>query len=211
MRAPLNAIDDPPTAGSSTTRSADAEQPRRRKVPVRQPSPPRPAQETTSRYFSFGKASSTAAKGKEGNLSSEVRLSPHRQQALFLPDSDEDMPSTESVDVPNRTSAANSSDYDFDLDDVELVAALDKVEKQQSSHASSSSVSVSQSVAISSSSGGRAAVQTRIDVGVITIDDEEEGEKENVPLPTRQVRRRVENGRVRTPNIVPEDIIELSD
>ncbi|OCH94365.1 hypothetical protein OBBRIDRAFT_823487 [Obba rivulosa] len=49
------------------------------------------------------------------------------------------------------------------------------------------------------------ALPARIDLGVITIEDSDEDDKENVPLPTRHVRRRME----RPPD--DDDVIEISD
>jgi len=47
----------------------------------------------------------------------------------------------------------------------------------------------------------------RVDFGVITIDDTEEDDKENVPVPTRHVRRRT----ARSVPTSQQDVIELSD
>lgn len=215
MRTPFNTVDDPPMASSSSSRLDDAEQPRKRKVPARPPSPPRPAPgATSSRYFSSPAKSSTNTKDKAKALANELQLPPHRQQPLFLLDSDDDMPvagpSGEAVTGRDDTGGMDSSDYDFDFDEGELVAVLDKVEKEHEGRIASSIVSTSHSVATSSSRAG-VVVQTTTEVEIISIDDEED-EKENVPVPTRQVRRRVAEGRRPPPVPINEDdIIELSD
>lgn len=51
--------------------------------------------------------------------------------------------------------------------------------------------------------------QNRIDLGIIDIDDEEDGEKENVPVQSRHVRRRVDGPA--TQRAQDDDVIEISD
>ncbi|EKM58284.1 uncharacterized protein PHACADRAFT_193408 [Phanerochaete carnosa HHB-10118-sp] len=228
-RAPLQQIGEPklPVAGPSNSHADDEEQPRRRKVPARSPSPARKDRPVVSRYFASG---SGAAKDKAKELASELQLSPHRQPALFLPESDEEHESVAKSSHP--ASKANkdtdwkvtlaggddSSEYDFDLgvDEGEMLAALDKVEKEQgrrgSSVTASSAAAPSSSSRIATSSGSRIATSGRAvqDTEIIEIDDDE-GEKENVLAPTRHVRRRTAFQRSSQVVINDDDIIELSD
>lgn len=222
-RAPLQQIDEPesPVAGPSNSRADDEEQPRRRKVPARNPSPAREDGPVVSRYFASG---SRAAKDKAKELASELQLSPHRQPALFLPESDGEHDSV--TKSPHRAPKANeskapdwrmtlaggdeSSEYDFDVgvDEGEMLAALDKVEKVQGQRGSS----VTASSAAAPSSSSRIATSGRVvqDTDIIEIDDDE-GEKENMPAPTRHVRRRTAIQRSSQVVINDDDIIELSD
>ena len=133
------------------------------------------------------------------------------------------------AEIPKRNKSPQSSeyDYDFEFDDAEL----DRAEKEAfSSTAVTSEPTLATSrrqTSVSSSNtlgeGGSvppvagSSTQTRAErranrrqplvyLGSITIDDNEPDEKENVPVPTRHIRRRV------TPSQPdPEDIIEISD
>ncbi|KAF7977500.1 hypothetical protein HWV62_3468 [Athelia sp. TMB] len=121
-----------------------------------------------------------------------------------------------------------SSDFDFDFgdDDVALVmddaSALQELEMIEGTHSASIPAAVppnSSSGSGSRSVGGssRAGVAARaapvrddaLDDSVITIDsEEEEGDKENVPVPTRHVRRRTQQRR--GPLVHDEDVIDIS-
>lgn len=220
VRSPLLPIDDPPSprpaAGPSDVNyDDDAEQPRRRKVPTRQRSPspvPPPRQALTSSRF-FGESTSGGS-GKK--LAQELKLSPHRQAPVLVPDSDEERPgpsqkppafmgskSKEVVvhldddvmvegNAPIRNPSPRSEDFDFDFEwDGELLETLDNAEKKVYGAVVDRPANESPSRAPSG------------DLSIIEIDDDEEQEeKENVPVPTRHVRRRI---------VDDDDIIELSD
>lgn len=227
-RTPLRQIDEkePPAAGPSHARADDVDQPRRRKVPARPASPPAGASSPgVSRYFASGAGST--AKDRARDLPGALRLSPHRQTPLFLPESDDDgrpaagpsrqaskakAKAKESEDVGwQRTLAGGdggSSDYDVDLDvDFdEMVKAVDMAEKEHGQRGSS--ITASSGAAVSSSSAPAAAPRPLVqERSIIEIEDDEE-EKENVPAPTRHVRQRTATQR---PVNVDDDVIELSD
>lgn len=126
---------------------------------------------------------------------------------------------------------APSSDFDFDFgeDDVALVmddaSALEELEIIEGTHRASmpavvpptsSSGSASDSRLVGDQSRASASTQVRPDPArnanmddvVIIIESEEEGDKENVPVPTRHVRRRTQQRR--GPVIHDEDIIDIS-
>ena len=75
----------------------------------------------------------------------------------------------------------DSSDYDFDFDEGELVAVLDKVEKEHEGRTASSTVYTSQSVATSSSRAG-VVVQTRAEVEVMVWSNDERRASRHNPL-----------------------------
>ena len=140
---------------------------------------------------------------------------------VIHPDADAEIPKG------NKSPQSSEYDYDFEFDDAEL----DRAEKEAfSSTAVTSEPTLATSrrqTSVSSSNtlgeGGSvppvagSSTQTRAErranrrqplvyLGSITIDDDEPDEKENVPVPTRHIRRRV------TPSQPdPEDIIEISD
>ncbi|GJE88631.1 RecQ-mediated genome instability protein [Phanerochaete sordida] len=229
-RSPLQQIDEPaaPVAGPSHSHLDDEDQPRRRKVPARPASPPAAtaSRPTVSRFFTS--ASASPAKDKASALAGELQLSPHRQPPLFLPESDDERAAAAAQPGPSRAPQAkakssadgdwqmtlaggdDSSDYDVDLDLglEEMVAAVERAEQEHGARASSTTVS---SGALPSS-GSRAAPVTRIpqERSIIEIDDDED-EKENVPAPTRHVRRRTATQRASQVVINEDDIIELSD
>lgn len=212
-RSPLQNIDEPPEPGPSENHSGDAEQPRRRKVPAQHGG----ADSTTSRYFTAGSS------GKAKDLANAIRLPPHRQSAITTLDSDDDRAVVETFGQQEgsstidkgkgRTANADaddgkSSEYDFDFsfDEGELVATLDKVEKEHVERGSSvATPAVVQRTAGSSNSGGAGTG----DSDTIIIDDDEENDKENIPVPTRNVRRRV--GQPRPVLVIDDEVIELSD
>lgn len=147
-----------------------------------------------------------------------MKLSPHRQGPLFLPDSDEERPGPSHKppkfmgskgkevvvhldddvmvedNAPVRNASPRSEDFDFPFEwNGELLEKLDQVEQKACGTAPDRPADGSPPRAPSG------------DLSVIEIDDdEEEGqeEKENVPVPTRHVRRRI---------VDDDDIIELSD
>ena len=89
------------------------------------------------------------------------------------------------------------------------MATLEKAEKEHVERESSvaASVAVQRTVVASNNSSAAASAVGATDI--IMIDDDEENDKENVPVPTRNVRRRV--GQPRPIPVVDDDVIELSD
>ncbi|KAI0342854.1 hypothetical protein BDW22DRAFT_1394854 [Trametopsis cervina] len=259
-RSPLQEVARPPepsAAGPShMLHSDDIELPRRRKLPTkpREPSPEASLHSSVqSRYFSAG---NEKGKHRGVELSRELRLSPHRQGPVVVPDSEEDEPSPprkppvfRGKDAPplvvhrdtdaaasgntkvNADSSA-SSDFEFEFND-EFLSQLDKVEQEAIAATATTAVagssrtrdasSVASTATLASSSRPAAVVSSRppqsrnpsaqpqplVDLGIIDIDDDEADEKENVPVPTRHVRRRL--GHPIASQAAPEEIIEISD
>ncbi|KAI0694628.1 hypothetical protein BC835DRAFT_1544869 [Cytidiella melzeri] len=143
--------------------------------------------------------------------------------------SDSDVVATGSVDPAGRHSP-NSSEFDFDFDvtNEEFLSQLDKVEKEaiaaststtvaprESSKSSATLATTSTHSAVAASTTQTRATSRRpeyqppprtqpvVNLGTVTIDDddEESDEKENMPVPTRRVRPRVD----------PNNVIEISD
>lgn len=265
---------EPRAAGSSRTLYADdEEQPRRRKVPASRQSPsppPAPRQPIQSRYFAAPDISGKG-KGRAVDLSRDFRLSPHRQRPVVVPDSDDEytaparkVPTFRGNTAPpvvvhpdpeddingetGNISPKSSSDFDyeFDFNDAELHATLDKVEQEALASSDSATLVATSapsgsgnravslpttSLKVTSSrrtvvatgaqapttyravsrgrSGTPARTQATVHIGVVTVDDDDSDEKENIPAPTRHVRRRMDlpiASQVR-----PDDIIEISD
>ncbi|KZP25218.1 hypothetical protein FIBSPDRAFT_821169 [Athelia psychrophila] len=171
-------------------------------------------------------------------LAAERILSPSRADPIDISDSPSPPlpPSTRKMRpialLPARSKGkqalvqAPSSDFDFDFgdDDVALVmddaSALQELEMIEGTHRASAPAVVppSSSGSGSRSVGGnsRTSAPTRapmrsddLDDAVIVIEsDEEQGDKENVPVPTRHVRRRTQQRR--EPVMLDEDVIDIS-
>lgn len=224
-RSPLQQIDEPGPAvtGLSVAHADGDEQPRKRKVPASHQSPPaQDSTATSSRYFA---SSASGAKAEATELARELRLSPHRQPALFLPESDDE---NKPVAGPSRQAPKareiqhtdwkmgmgggdDSSEYEFglDVDESEMLAALDRVEKEQGQRGSSMTAAPSSAAGASSSSRPVTSRRLAQEHSIIEIDDDED-EKENMPAPTRRVRQRTATQR--SSQMIPDDdVIELSD
>lgn len=158
VRSPLRELGDPvPIAGPSRASHVDdACQSRRRKLPNRSQTGPSPnppprrtsCQETQSRFF--GSQSGTV--NPSASLANEHLISPHKQQAIFVPNSDEEDgeswqllgnrtrshtsvredPSRRGTAATTSPKAASSELYyddDFFLDDA-VLAQVDRVERE---------------------------------------------------------------------------------
>ncbi|KAI0091295.1 hypothetical protein BDY19DRAFT_696571 [Irpex rosettiformis] len=139
------------------------------------------------------------------------------------------------ISAGNQSPHSSDYDFDFDVTNEDFLTQVDKAEREalsgtagtsQSTLVASTSAHASKretSVASTNSLGGGGSVPPRagsstqrrrraerpqplINLGSITIDDDEPDEKENVPVPTRHVRRRMSPWQ---PD--PEAIIEISD
>ncbi len=170
------------------------------------------------------------------SLGRVMELSPHRQSPLFLADSDEETSLAAANlrppaftgrkvsvrlddDVMTETGLRNASpgpassefgdiDFDFEAND-ELLATLDKVEREYADGGSSVSHTATRTLTRTPASGTNSREQNGTEsrptqVVDLSIDNEED-EKENVPAHTRHVRRRVMR------LVEEDDIIEISD
>lgn len=180
-RSPLREMAPPrPPSPTLHDHMDDEDQPRRRRVP-----------DTSSSATTFVNPTSTYFDGPtqvDGQLMASLPLSPAgpSSHTIFL-DSDDEKPP-----APNRAQDASSDFGDDDFFTNEEVWAAAETQAVRSSVSGPSSSTLGE------------ATNQQDDMDVIDISDDDD--KENVPLPTRHVRRRV-----KTPPPDDVDIIELSD
>jgi|ERR1700722_1627101 len=201
-RSPFRELSESPkpVQPPRTRHDDDENQPRRRRIP----NPPSLSGATLvgSRYFS-GK-SSTATSTQAVNADRSALLARER---LFSPTrASLDRPSSssstsidpnESIRVHPGGLELSSSDFGDDniIMDDDFLAQLTRAETEalnskSTSGPSSTSSGRAPSFGPSGAAAGATGQPSTNVVEVITIDDDEEEDKENVPLPTRHVRRR---------------------
>lgn len=136
------------------------------------------------------------------------------------------------ADVPTKDQSQYSSDYEFEFDaNEDFLSQVEKAEKEALSGTAATSTtptlvaSTSTSTHVTKRETSVASVTSHtlrgslpprnrahrtppvVDLGTIVIDDDDDADgKENVPVPTRHVRRRMAASQP-----PPEDIIEISD
>ena len=116
-----------------------------------------------------------------------------------------------------------SSDFDFDgmVVDEAFLEGLDRAEMEALGKGAETAPALASTIgsgtlrrgSFESSDGGGSWGMVPADVEVITIDDGEEDEKENVPVPTRNVRATGPSASERRPVILADsdDVIDISD
>ncbi|ETW83146.1 hypothetical protein HETIRDRAFT_126445 [Heterobasidion irregulare TC 32-1] len=218
-RSPLRELTRSPSPTLIPSHHGDEPGSRRRRIP----SQPNNASASTSTstavqssYFgSTSNAASSSSVARAVNQLSITRaLSQTRTISLYsIGDTDDD------ISHPPRGSAAStrsgpkplirsdgSTVYEFGDDPMneEIFLFMDQIEKEyqsQSQSASAANTQVQPSNALSASHAHR--LPPAISGDVITIEDDEEDDKENVPVLTRRVRRRIE--------YIDTDVVDISD
>ena len=219
-RSPLRELTRSPSPTLIPSYHDDEPGSRRRRIPS-QPSNNASASTSTSTavqssYFggTSNAASSSSAARAVNQLSTARAISQTRTISLYsIGDTNDE------ISHPPRGSAAStrsgpkpltrsdgSTVYDFGDDPMneEMFLFMDQIEKEYQSQSQSTSAANTQvhpSNAPSTSHAHR--LPPAIGGDVITIEDDEEDDKENVPVPTRRVRRRIE--------YVDTDVIDISD
>ena len=218
-RSPLRELTRSPSPTLIPSYHGDEPGSRRRRIP----SQPNNASASTSTstavqssYFgsTSNAASSSSAARAVNQLSTARALSQTRTISLYsIGDTDDD------ISHPPRGSAAStrsgpkpltrsdgSTVYEFGDDPMneEMFLFMDQIEKEYQSQSQSTSVANTQMQPSNAPSTSHAhRLPPAIGGDVITIEDDEEDDKENVPVPTRRVRRRIE--------YVDTDVIDISD
>lgn len=205
---------------------------RRRKLPASSPSPPQAIPSSsiaagkrpmvgTSRFFAgLGQDNGKGKdKERERDIGRELGLSPHRPSPLFVPDSDEERESREmymdmDMDMKRENIDKMPLDRSGDVgsedeywgnfaDEEALLATLD-VPSSSSVTASTNASRSRSAVDPATIQAGEEEVRAHIPEPTTVIYISDTDEKENVPVPTRRVKRR------RIPAPDPDEIIELS-
>lgn len=224
-RVPLGEITPEPDL-FDMFRDDDDNLPRRRKVPMARTPDAGPSTSASggrsaggtigrSRFFD-DEAGKERRGNKVGQIGRELGLSPHREGPAVLSDGDDEEVVHRMIGSPGG--GGGSSDYDWGgFDEEELAATLDRTEREAfagAEPATSSSVGGSSSTAATRATGaGTGAVPRNEDDPETEEEEQDENDpiyisdaddKENVPVPTRRVRRRYE--------IADDDeVIEISD
>lgn len=180
----------------------DEDLPRKRRVPATSFPLSTAATLVESQYFNAESSGSLTNPRRQSRSSLPNTGGPTLIADMSLDDTVNRSPSKPQEEMAPGSAAAPGSDFDYGDIDADILAALDKENNDASQKSSSADPGPKEP-------STQANLQSQ---DVISVDsDEEEVDKENVPVPTRRVRRRmaapVRTSQTSTTN---EEIIELS-